>query len=437
MSVGQRISQKRKEQGLSQEALGEALGVSRQSVYKWESDSTLPEIDKLIALSKLFGVTIGWLLGVEEPVESREGDPAPPTEAGEAELTETQLKMVEEIVDRYLAAQQPPKKRRWPWVLGAAAGLVLLVVLSNLRGELRTMRDQYNNLQSSITNVTYSVDSQIGSIASRVESVLKNQNSLTVSYGAEILSADLAANTVTFSAYAAPKTYTEGMTAVFLADDGSNAVEVPGQLGENQTFSAQLTCALTDGINISVVFVTGEVRETQLLENYSYLYTNSLPDAMDYDSPASSMMWLRLNDQGELNWTGLYVPFRRTSYVDNSGVGHSTANSAAVNGGIGRSEARSVQVGLFRNQKLLGWLTPCEQPANYRGFEDCDFYSFPDVSVVPEAGDIFTVSTVIVDEYDREFVVRGVPYTMNDEFKELVHADGGWIGVDDPANWEY
>ena len=39
MTVGQRIAQKRKELGLSQEALGERLGVSRQAIYKWESDA--------------------------------------------------------------------------------------------------------------------------------------------------------------------------------------------------------------------------------------------------------------------------------------------------------------------------------------------------------------------------------------------------------------
>ena len=51
MTIGQRIAQKRKELGLSQEALGSKLGVSRQSIYKWEADSALPEVDKLIALS--------------------------------------------------------------------------------------------------------------------------------------------------------------------------------------------------------------------------------------------------------------------------------------------------------------------------------------------------------------------------------------------------
>ena len=66
MTIGQRIAQKRKELALSQEALGDQLGVSRQSIYKWESDTALPEIDKLIALSRLYGVSVGWLLGVED-----------------------------------------------------------------------------------------------------------------------------------------------------------------------------------------------------------------------------------------------------------------------------------------------------------------------------------------------------------------------------------
>lgn len=73
MTTGQRIAQKRKELGLSQEALGDRLGVTRQSIYKWESDSALPEIEKLVALSRLFGVSVGWLLGVEEPAPAAVG----------------------------------------------------------------------------------------------------------------------------------------------------------------------------------------------------------------------------------------------------------------------------------------------------------------------------------------------------------------------------
>ena len=88
MTTGQRIAQRRKELGLSQESLGEQLGVSRQAIYKWESDSALPEIEKLITLSRLFGVSVGWLLGVEEENASAE-EPE--------ELTAAQMKMVSKL----------------------------------------------------------------------------------------------------------------------------------------------------------------------------------------------------------------------------------------------------------------------------------------------------------------------------------------------------
>ncbi len=64
-TLGLRIQAGRKAAGLSQEALGEQLGVSRQAVSKWESDAAIPELENLIAMSRLFGVSVGVLLGVE------------------------------------------------------------------------------------------------------------------------------------------------------------------------------------------------------------------------------------------------------------------------------------------------------------------------------------------------------------------------------------
>ena len=51
MTLGQRIQELRKQHGMSQEALGDALGVSRQAVSKWEGDNGIPELDTLIAMS--------------------------------------------------------------------------------------------------------------------------------------------------------------------------------------------------------------------------------------------------------------------------------------------------------------------------------------------------------------------------------------------------
>ena len=62
-TLGRRIQEARKAAGLSQESLGERLGVSRQAVSKWEADAAVPELENLIAMSRIFGVTIGALLG--------------------------------------------------------------------------------------------------------------------------------------------------------------------------------------------------------------------------------------------------------------------------------------------------------------------------------------------------------------------------------------
>ncbi len=69
MTLGEKIYSLRVKNGLSQEAFGEKLGVSRQSVSKWETDQSVPELDKIVMISELFTVTTDYLLkeSVAEP----------------------------------------------------------------------------------------------------------------------------------------------------------------------------------------------------------------------------------------------------------------------------------------------------------------------------------------------------------------------------------
>ena len=68
MNIADRIQHLRKVEGLSQEELADAVGVSRQAVSKWESEQSLPDIDKVVILSDLFGVTTDYILkGIEPP----------------------------------------------------------------------------------------------------------------------------------------------------------------------------------------------------------------------------------------------------------------------------------------------------------------------------------------------------------------------------------
>ena len=79
MTLGQRIQELRKQNNLSQEALGEKLGVSRQAISRWEMDGAVPEVDKLIAMSKLFGISLDELLGLKAAVPDKPGLPWPQT----------------------------------------------------------------------------------------------------------------------------------------------------------------------------------------------------------------------------------------------------------------------------------------------------------------------------------------------------------------------
>ena len=61
MTLGERIAKCRKEKNLSQEYIAYSLGISRQSVSKWEQNITSPDTDNLIALAKLLDVSVEYI----------------------------------------------------------------------------------------------------------------------------------------------------------------------------------------------------------------------------------------------------------------------------------------------------------------------------------------------------------------------------------------
>jgi len=62
MNIGKRILKLRNNAGLTQEALAEKLNISRQSVAKWERNDSVPDVDRLVDLSHLFGISIDFLI---------------------------------------------------------------------------------------------------------------------------------------------------------------------------------------------------------------------------------------------------------------------------------------------------------------------------------------------------------------------------------------
>ena len=122
MKLSEKIILCRRRAGLSQEGLAEQLGVSRQAVSKWECGDAIPEPAKLLALSRLFGVTADWLLddtlGDPDPQAAQE-EPAARAQTLDSEpnATHTHYHTVPGWIDsapgliaRFL--------RRWGWLAG-------------------------------------------------------------------------------------------------------------------------------------------------------------------------------------------------------------------------------------------------------------------------------------------------------------------------------
>lgn len=68
MSLGERIRSLRTERNMSQNDLAETLKVSRQSISKWETDGATPDLDKLVSMSEIFGITLDELIKGAAPI---------------------------------------------------------------------------------------------------------------------------------------------------------------------------------------------------------------------------------------------------------------------------------------------------------------------------------------------------------------------------------
>lgn len=81
MELSEKIQRLRKARGLSQEELAHEMGVSRQSVSKWESGQSIPDVEKIIALSDFFGVSTDYLLKREERAAQKPASEPPASPA--------------------------------------------------------------------------------------------------------------------------------------------------------------------------------------------------------------------------------------------------------------------------------------------------------------------------------------------------------------------
>jgi len=261
MTLGQRIQKLRKQRGMSQESLGDALGVSRQAVSKWEGDNGIPELDTLIAMSRLFEVTVGQLLGVEEPTEQKD------------DVTEDALEdPVESVLRRYVEQTAPKEVHSrfspWGWSISAAiivatAFLVMFSQLSSLRSTVRLLRNDLSNLQ---VQVSSNQNNLSGQIRNTIYDVMAEEAKLLSTFEWEIVDFDLDQQTATLCLEATMKEYQAGSKLQFCADwqkvDDTEG-ETIGDWVDGPSFQSEITLPLNYNtvISIRVEDTNGNIKE--------------------------------------------------------------------------------------------------------------------------------------------------------------------------------
>jgi len=93
--AGNRLKQLREQNGLSQIELGNRLGVTQQSVFAWEHGKTTPQIQTAIALAKIYGVSLDYLMGLSDS----------PKNGKEPAVTDSELR--ENTIARIRALPEP------------------------------------------------------------------------------------------------------------------------------------------------------------------------------------------------------------------------------------------------------------------------------------------------------------------------------------------
>ena len=261
MTLGQRIQKKRKEKGLSQEKLGEQLNVSRQTVYKWENDQTIPELFNLIAMAEILDVRTGWLINEEE---------------NESDLQMHQLlKQMEETGRaRSLQEKQNKKKRK---IRIAALALIMTGITITLLTKINQLENSYQQLQNTLHTQNTVMQNQLSSITSSVQQTLDRYNALTLNSDVVVEGYDYASNMVQLSFQARPRTYVSGMKTVFYIDCDGEVIDVEG-VENDRTFTGNAQVSLlAQRITVTVEFETGEESEIMQLVEYNELIRNTFP----------------------------------------------------------------------------------------------------------------------------------------------------------------
>ena len=361
MNMGEKIQQLRKKEGLSQEALAERLGLSRQAVSKWESGTAIPSIDNLVELSKIFAVTVGELLQLEQA--SPAGSAAAPSGPSADRIEDSAERPARDGQDRengaddgasanenadanvdadglsgvlaYLKEQESLRKdreKRSRVATSAVAVVAAACLIAGgifLAGRVNLLNSRISNMESRIDAVNGNLTGQINAVTENVKEQLGEPLRIAADYTWEQIAVDTKAMQATLHVTALPKAYKPGMTAVFTAAArGEEPVTAAGTLSGDNRFSCDITVPLNDEVRLSVGLTSGEITENQFLETIFGLRRGNVMEVTGRLDGAGSVSFVK--DGGTADIGGTFVIKVKPVY-GTSAEGYDIENPSPVN----------------------------------------------------------------------------------------------------------
>ncbi len=225
MTLGQNIQTARRAKGLSQEALAERIGVSRQALGKWEKDTALPGLDNLQALAAELGTGVDALLGAEQ------ADPAAPAVTLDA------------LRDLLAARDAEEKRRRRLWGCAGGAAVVILAgllaaVAWQYERQIAALNQNYAAIQSSYAAQQAELSAQISELQDAVrmgEATVLDWRWLP----ADKLHRDADKSWMPVQVQVTPRTVQDGMTARLAVRSGDDTQLYDMTAASDGSFAAQ------------------------------------------------------------------------------------------------------------------------------------------------------------------------------------------------------
>ena len=236
MTLGQNIQTARKAKGISQEALAEKIGVSRQALGKWEKDTALPGVDNLQALAKELGVSVDALLGCAAP------DTAAPA---------VTLNALRDLLDARDA--EACRRRRGAWLAAAAAAALLLAVGGGMAARLQTRLDglagQYGYLSSEVSRT----NSDLSARMQELQNAVRQGESTVLDWGWHPLASLQDDGKMPVEVYVKPRTEQQGAAVTLCVTNGGDTALYAMQRGQDGVYTArELVFALGQDYALSV-----------------------------------------------------------------------------------------------------------------------------------------------------------------------------------------